>query len=206
MSCGAAVTMLWRMASEKTMKAGLPVLAASALRQSRRRASRSFCSGECRAACVSCWAALRVAVVGFVESLRGFGFGGGFVSFAEQDVEIVGFVAGAAFVGEGGALEGDVVAFGVGEGVGGECDEAGAGEGVEVDVELLAVDAEGEVGVKFAGGFGGCRRGRGGWCGVGGLPVCVGCAEGLGGGALGGSRSRSGRRGGGRRRCRRSAG
>src|SRR5271154_6962931 len=42
---GAARTMFSRLLSEKTMKAGLPVLAASALRQSRRRASRSFCAG-----------------------------------------------------------------------------------------------------------------------------------------------------------------
>src|SRR5580698_2044968 len=41
---GAARTMFSRLLSEKTMKAGLPVLAASALRQSRRRASRSFCA------------------------------------------------------------------------------------------------------------------------------------------------------------------
>src|SRR5271168_2888415 len=42
---GAARTMFSRLLSAKTMKAGLPVLAASALRQSRRRASRSFCAG-----------------------------------------------------------------------------------------------------------------------------------------------------------------
>src|ERR1700748_2036161 len=41
---GQAMTMLWRTASEKTMKAGLPVLAASILRQLRRAASRDLCS------------------------------------------------------------------------------------------------------------------------------------------------------------------
>ena len=81
--------------------------------------------------------------------LRGFCVGGVF----EEDVEIVAFVAGAAFVGERGALEVDERAFGVGEAVGGERDEAGAGEGVEIGVELLAVDAEGEVGVELAGGL-----------------------------------------------------
>ena len=50
-------------------------------------------------------------------------------------------------MGERGSLEGDDVAFGVGEGVGGEGDEAGAGEGVEESVELFAVDAEGESSV-----------------------------------------------------------
>ena len=51
--CGAAVTMLRRTLSPKMMKAGLPVLAASALRHSRRRASRSFCAGV-KGASVSC--------------------------------------------------------------------------------------------------------------------------------------------------------
>src|SRR5580693_3549912 len=42
---GAAMTRFWRTVSLKTMKAGLPVLAASDFRQARRLASRFFCSG-----------------------------------------------------------------------------------------------------------------------------------------------------------------
>ncbi len=52
-------------------------------------------------------------------------------------------------MGEGGALEVDEDAFGVGEGVGGEGDESGAGERVEIAVELFAVDAEGQIGVEL---------------------------------------------------------
>jgi hypothetical protein len=59
-------------------------------------------------------------------------------------------------VGEGGFLVGKDLAFGVGEGFGGEGDEAGAGEGVEQDVELFAIGDEREVGVELAGGAGGC--------------------------------------------------
>src|ERR1700736_3991880 len=55
---GRARTMLWRIASEKTMKAGLPVLAASVLRHSRRRPSRSF------------WAEVKADLSGSMEDLR----------------------------------------------------------------------------------------------------------------------------------------
>ncbi len=58
-------------------------------------------------------------------------------------------------MGERGSLEVDDVALRIGEGIGGESDETGSGEGVKVDVELLAVDSEGEVGVELAGGAGG---------------------------------------------------
>ena len=61
-------------------------------------------------------------------------------------------VGGAAFVGDGGLAVGDVAAFGGAEGVVGEGDEAGAGEGVEEGVEVLAVFREGEFGEELAGG------------------------------------------------------
>ena len=111
----------------------------------------------------------------------------GSVGFAEEDAEVVGFVAGAAFVGEAGALEGDLAAFGVGEGVGVELYQAGAGEGVEVGVELFAVDAEGEFGVELAGGFG--LAAVEGAEDVAELAVFLlrGCAEGLSGGVVGGA-------------------
>jgi len=44
MVVGRAMTIAFKTASEKTMKAGLPVLAASDLRQVRRLSSRDFCS------------------------------------------------------------------------------------------------------------------------------------------------------------------
>ena len=109
----------------------------------------------------------------------------GLIFIGEKDGEVVALVAGAAFVGERGALEVDDVAFGVGEGVGGEGDEAGAGEGVEVDVELLAVDAEGEVGVELSGGAWG-RTVEGAEDGAElAVFLCSGLAEGLGGGSFG---------------------
>ena len=102
-------------------------------------------------------------------------------------------------MGEGGFLVGDDVAFGIGEGVGGEGDEAGAGEGVEEGVEDFAIvagggvaqGAGGEFGVEFAGGAGlavveSAEDGAE-------LAVFfgVGWAEGLGGGGVAGRRSRS---------------
>ena len=58
-------------ASEKTMKAGLPVLAASALRQARRVASSAFWR-RCRAAVVCSRSALQVTSGGFGLVLVGF--------------------------------------------------------------------------------------------------------------------------------------
>jgi len=66
----------------------------------------------------------------------------------------------AALVGEGRLLVGDLVAFGVGEGIGGDADEAAADEGVEQGVEGAAIVSRGrateggggEFGVQLAGG------------------------------------------------------
>src|SRR6266567_9590093 len=63
MVVGHARTMECRTESAKTMKAGLPVLAASALRHSRRRVSRSFCAGVYEAVVCSRWA--------LIEALEG---------------------------------------------------------------------------------------------------------------------------------------
>ena len=83
-------------------------------------------------------------------------------------------------MGDGDLAVGDVAAFGGAEGVGGEGEQAGAGEGVEQSVELLAVFGEGEVGVELAGG--GAARGD---CGEDGAEVV----------ALAGSRLAHGRAG-----------
>src|SRR5580698_3874102 len=61
---GAATTRFWRTVSLKTMKAGLPVFAASDLRQARRLASRDFCSLVYEAVACS-RSALRVALDDF---------------------------------------------------------------------------------------------------------------------------------------------
>ncbi len=123
------------------------------------------------------------------------GFGGARFGFrvrargavAEEDGQVGGLVAVASLVGEGGLLVGDDVAFRVGEGVGVEGDEAGAGECVEVGFELAAVDSEGEVGVELSGGAGGAAvEGAEDGVELAGL-LLVGSAEGLGGGALGGA-------------------
>ena len=109
------------------------------------------------------------------------------VLVGKESREFFALVTSAAFVGEPSSLEVDDVAFWVGEGVGGEGDEASAGESVEVDVELLAVDAEGEVGVELARGAWG-RTVEGAENGAKlAVFLCSWLAEGLGGGSLGGA-------------------
>src|SRR5271156_3104651 len=72
MLVGRARTIAFMTESLKTMKAGLPVFAASDFRQARRLASRFFCSGV-YAAVVCSRSVLREALEGFAPAeLRGF--------------------------------------------------------------------------------------------------------------------------------------
>ncbi len=77
---------------------------------------------------------------------------------------------GAAFIGEGGFAEGNLAAFGIGEGFRGEGEEAGASEAVEEGIEGAAscgkVGAAADISEKAAGGFG-----------AGGLQVAKDAAE-----------------------------
>ena len=77
---------------------------------------------------------------------------GGRCHFIEKEVWWERTCEDAAFVGEGGFLVVDHCAFRVGEGVGDDLDETGTRQGVEISVELFSFNAEGEIGVEFAGG------------------------------------------------------
>lgn len=86
------------------------------------------------------------------------GAGVGVGGLGEQDVEGVVVGEGSAFIGERRFAEGDFAAFGIGESLGSEGDEAGAGEAVEECVKGAAgcgeAGAAADVGEEAAGGFG----------------------------------------------------